>query len=48
MMTREADKKREQTMFFCTDDLVPQDHLLMADRRHHGLQLYCSITKTTD
>ncbi len=28
MMTREAGKKREQTMFFCTDDLVPQDHLL--------------------
>lgn len=28
MMTSEADKNREQVYFFCTDDLVPQDHLL--------------------
>ena len=26
--TKEADKKREQIMMFCMDDLVPQDHLL--------------------
>ena len=28
MLTKEADKKREQIMMFCMDDLVPQDHLL--------------------
>lgn len=28
MMTREADKKREQMMFFSMDELVPKDHLL--------------------
>ena len=28
MMTREADKKREQVMFFSMDDMVPKDHLL--------------------
>ena len=28
MMTREADKKREQMMFFSMDDMVPKDHLL--------------------
>ena len=27
MMTREADKKREQVMFFSMDDMVPKDHL---------------------
>ena len=28
MMTRDADKKREQVQMFCMDDLVPRDHQL--------------------
>ena len=28
MMTKNADKKRDQMQVFCMDDLVPQDHLL--------------------
>lgn len=28
MMTKNADKKREQMMMFCMDDMVPSDHLL--------------------
>lgn len=28
MMTRDADKKREQMLMFCMDDMVPKDHLL--------------------
>ena len=28
MMTTDTDKKREQIEMLCTDDLVPQDHLL--------------------
>lgn len=28
MLTKEADKKREQIKMFCMDDQVPQDHLL--------------------
>ena len=28
MMTRDADKKREQMMMFSMDDMVPQDHML--------------------
>lgn len=28
MMTRNADKKREQIQMFCMDDMVPQDHML--------------------
>ena len=28
MMTKNADKKRDQLQIFCMDDLVPQDHLL--------------------
>ena len=28
MITKEADKKREQLMMFCMDDMVPQDHML--------------------
>ena len=28
MMTKNADKKREQIQMFCMDDMVPQDHLL--------------------
>ena len=28
MMTRNADKKREQMLIFCMDDMVSQDHLL--------------------
>lgn len=28
MMTKNADKKRDQMQIFCMDDLVPQDHLL--------------------
>ena len=28
MMTKNADKKRDQMQLFCMDDLVPQDHLL--------------------
>ena len=28
MMTRDADKKREQMMIFCMDDMVPKDHML--------------------
>ena len=28
MMTRDADKKREQMMIFCMDDMVPQEHML--------------------
>lgn len=37
MMTRDADKKREQMMMFSMDDMVPKDHMpsivqIMADR----------------
>ena len=28
MMTRNADKRREQVQMFCMDDIVQQDHLL--------------------
>ena len=28
MMTRDADKKREQMMMFSMDDMVPKDHML--------------------
>ena len=28
MMTKNADKKRDQMQIFCMDDMVPQDHLL--------------------
>ena len=28
MMTKNADKKREQMQLFCMDDMVPQDHML--------------------
>ena len=28
MMTRNADKKREQMLMFCMDDMVPQNHML--------------------
>ena len=28
MMTKNTDKKREQMMIFCMDDMVPQDHML--------------------
>lgn len=28
MLTKDADKKREQMMVFCMDDMVPQDHML--------------------
>lgn len=28
MMTRNADKKREQMLIFCMDDMAPQNHML--------------------
>ena len=28
MMTQNTDKNRSQLQMFCTDELVPQDHLL--------------------
>ena len=28
MMTKNADKKRDQLQMFCMDDMVPDDHLL--------------------
>ena len=28
MMTKNADKKREQILMFCMDDMVPTDHML--------------------
>ena len=28
MMTKNADKKREQMLMFCMDDMIPQDHML--------------------
>ena len=28
MMTKNTDKKREQMMIFCMDDMVPRDHML--------------------
>ncbi|MBR3507321.1 MAG: hypothetical protein IKO03_00830 [Lachnospiraceae bacterium] len=28
MMTQNPDKKREQIVMLCMDDMVPQDHLL--------------------
>ena len=28
MMTKNADKKREQVLMFCMDDMVPQNHML--------------------
>ena len=30
MMTKDADKKREQMLMFCMDDMVPQNHMLRA------------------
>jgi transposase len=30
MMTKNADKKREQMLMFCMDDMVPQNHMLRA------------------
>lgn len=27
MMTKNADKKREQMQMFCMDDMVPKDHI---------------------
>ena len=30
MMTKNADKKREQMLMFCMDDMVPQDHMLLS------------------
>lgn len=28
MMTKDADKKREQMLMFCMDNMVPKDHML--------------------
>ena len=28
MMTKDADKKREQMMMFSMDDMVPKDHII--------------------
>ena len=28
MMTKNADKKREQMLMFCMDDMVPQNHMV--------------------
>lgn len=28
MMTKNADKKREQIQMFCMDDMIPQNHTL--------------------
>ena len=28
MMTKNADKKREQIQMFCMDDMIPQNHML--------------------
>lgn len=33
MMTRDADKKREQMMMFSMDDMVPKDHMLRKSDR---------------
>jgi len=38
MLTKDADKKREQIQLFCMDDMVPQDHLLrIIDKAITGL-----------
>lgn len=29
MMTKNTDKKREQMLMFCMDDMVPQNHMLL-------------------
>lgn len=32
MMTQNTDKKREQIIMLCMDDMVPQDHLSLTKR----------------
>ena len=53
MMTKDADKKREQMMMFSMDDMVPKDHMLRKIDRAINWSFiydlvedkYCAITE---
>lgn len=41
MIAKNADKKREQVMMFCMDDMVPQNHMLrLIDKAIDGTFIY--------
>lgn len=47
MMTKHADKKREQMLMFCMDDLVPQNHMLrLIDKAIDWSFIYELVEKT--
>lgn len=47
MMTKDADKKREQMMMFCMDDMVPQNHMLrVIDRAINWNFIYDLVEET--
>ena len=45
-MTRDADKKGEQMLMFCMDDMVPRDHLLRKIDRAIKGQLTGTLSMT--
>ena len=48
MMTKNADKKREQMMMFSMDDMVPQNHMLrLIDRAINWNFIYDLVEKNT-
>lgn len=48
MMTKNADKKREQMLMFCMDDMVPQDHMLrLIDKAIDWSFIYDLVEKNT-
>ena len=48
MMTKNADKKREQMMMFSMDDMVPQNHMLrLIDRAIIGILFMIWLKKNT-
>lgn len=47
MMTKHADKKREQMLMFCMDDMVPQNHMLrLIDKAIDWSFIYELVEKT--
>ena len=42
MMTKNADKKREQMIMFCMNDMVPQNHLLRLVLCQEKVQIKCN------
>lgn len=48
MMTKNADKKREQMMMFSMDDMVPQNHMLrLIDKAINWNFIYDWLKKNT-